>query len=67
MCIIISFLYMYLSVRSYYLSSSRSVVVSHPEELRVRQEVRVEVENVPPQIVFLSMLCQYLLSGRSGS
>ena len=67
MCIIISFLYMYLSVRSYYLPSSRSVVVSHPEELRVRQEVRMEVVADPPQIVFFSMLCRYLLSGRSGS
>ena len=67
MCIIISFLFMYLLVRSYYLFSSRSVVVSHPEELRVRQEVRVEVVSCPPQIVSFSMLCQYLLSGRSGS
>ena len=67
MCIIKSFLYIYLSVRSYYLSSSRSVVVSHPEELRVRQEVWVEVVSHPPQIVFFSMLCPYLLSGRSGS
>ena len=64
MCIIISFLYMYLSVRFYYLSSSRSVVVSHPEELRVRQEVRVAS---PPQIVFFSMLCQDLVSGSTGS
>ena len=66
MCIIISFLYKYLSVRSYYLCSSRSVVVSHPEELRVRQDVLVVVDH-PPQIMFFSMLCPSLLSGRSGS
>ena len=64
MCITVSFLYMYLSVRSYYLLSSRSVVVSHPEELRVRQE---EVGSAPPQTVSFSMLCPNLLSGRSGS
>ena len=64
MCIIISFLYMYLSVRFYYLSSSRSVVVSQPAEVRVRQDVLVPS---PPQIVFFSMLCPYLQYGRSGS
>ena len=55
---------MYLSVRFYYLSSSRSVVVSQPEDVRVRQDVGVAS---PPQIIFFSMLCRYLLSGRSGS
>ena len=55
---------MYLSVRFYYLSSSRSVVVSQPAEVRVRQDVLVPS---PPQIIFFSMLCPYLLSGRSGS
>ena len=55
---------MYLSVRSYYLSSSRSVVVSQPAEVRVRQDVRVFR---PPQTTFPSMLWTFLLSGRSGS
>ena len=55
---------MYLSVRSYYLSSSRSVVVSQPAEVRVRQDVGVLS---PPQIILSSMLCPTLLSGRSGS
>ena len=55
---------MYLSVRFYYLSSSRSVVVSQPAEVRVRQDVGV---SSPPQITIPSMLCRYLLSGRSGS
>ena len=59
--------YMYLLVRSYYLYSSRSVVVSQPEDVRVRQDVRVVVVSLPPQIIFFSMLCRYLLSGRSGS
>ena len=55
---------MYLSVRLYYLLSSRSVVVSQPEDVRVRQDVRVYC---PPQIIFSSMLWSHLLSGRSGS
>ena len=55
---------MYLSVRFYYLSSSKSVVVSQPAEVRVRQDVLVYR---PPQITISSMLCPYLLSGRSGS
>ena len=55
---------MYLSVRFYYLSSSRSVVVSQPAEVRVRQDEGVQS---PPQIIFFSMLWKDLLSGRSGS
>ena len=55
---------MYLSVRIYYLSSSRSVVVSQPEDVRVRQDLGV---SSPPQIIFSSMLWYHLLSGRSGS
>ena len=57
---------MYLSVRFYYLSSSRSVVVSQPEDVRVRQDLRVRVA-LPPQIIFFSMLWAPLTSGRSGS
>ena len=55
---------MYLSVRFYYLPSSRSVVLSHPAEVKVRQDVLV---TTPPQIFFPSMLWSHLLSGRSGS
>ena len=59
---------MYLSVRFYYLSSSRSVVVSQPEDVRVRQDVVAPpLAHPPPQIIFFSMLCRCLLSGRSGS
>ena len=63
-CIIISFLYMYLSVRFHYLSSSRSVVVSQPEDVRVRQDLGV---SSPPQIIFSSMLWKNVGNGRSGS
>ena len=37
----------------FYLLSSRSVVVSQPAEVRVRQDLGV---SSPPQIIFFSML-----------
>ena len=55
---------MNLSVRSYYLSSSRSLVVSQPAEVRVRQDVGVPS---PPQITIPSMLWRNSPYGRSGS
>ena len=47
---------MYLSVRFYYLLSSRSVVVCQPEDVRVRQDFRTSPVYPPPQIIFFSML-----------
>ena len=49
---------MYLSVRFYYLLSSRSVVVSQPEDVRVRQDVPVYgvLVSPPPQIISFSLL-----------
>ena len=54
---------MYLSVRSYYLSSSSVAVVSQPASVRVRQLV---LPPYPPQTILPSMVWAYLAAGSEG-